>query len=159
MVEHGYHDMSKRLPERPSEEQYEVLAEMMQVSIERMQHGSEGVWKQAWSDAGFKFYRIKDKTGDSGKASSDLKPSNVTNRVKSAVGGSSAGGDKTATNKIIEDTMAKLNANRGVEAPAANDTPVVEDVVEDAPAPEAKQDDMRARVQAAMLAKSGSKSA
>ena len=154
LAEYGFHDMSKRLPERPSEEQYELLAEMMQISIDRMRHGAEGVWQQSWTDQGFKYYRDKrgSKAGGTEAASSDLKPSNVTNRVKSAVGG----GNNVDTKSIVENTLASLNKGRGVEAVASDgDGGAVVSDSSPVPAPETKED-MASRVRAAMLAKTKS---
>jgi len=54
LSERGYHDLSKRLPERPSEEKYAVLREMMDVSLDRLLHGGDGYWNKEWEEVGIK---------------------------------------------------------------------------------------------------------
>ena len=53
LVDKGIPDLSKRLPPRPTDDQYVVLAEIMQASLEHQP------WDPAWETAGFKFFRKK----------------------------------------------------------------------------------------------------
>ena len=124
---HGMHDLQKRLPDRPSEEAYEVLTEMMEVSIKRMTDDDNGVWRKEWEDHGFKPFRAKDK-----KATTDSGGTEAAAADKPAGAGASAG-----------NSMSKLRKARGAqaaEAPAEAASEEVAEVVEaDEPAAEVEE--------------------
>ncbi len=58
IAEHGLHDLSRRIPDQPSPDQYEVYCEMIQVSIGRMLGTDDGFWNPEWEeDAKIKPFR------------------------------------------------------------------------------------------------------
>jgi hypothetical protein len=128
---HGMHDLQKRLPDRPSDEKYEVLTEMMEVSIKRMLDDDNGVWRKEWEEHGFKPFRAKDKKA----TDTDSGGTEAAASVDKPAGGASAG-----------NSMSKLRKARGAqaaEAPAeaapAESAAVVEVVEVDEPAAEVEE--------------------
>jgi len=57
ILEYGMHDLRARLPERPSDEQFVIYAEMMKVSLDRAFGRDEGRWNPEWEEAGIKAWR------------------------------------------------------------------------------------------------------
>jgi hypothetical protein len=121
IAEHGFWDLTKRLPDRPSDEQYDMLSEMMDISIQRMRTGENGVWRPEWEEAGFKPFRPRDSnsnnagntppatTGTTESQSSDSGASGALGRLKAARGKASAeapvdAGTDTTTVNDEEDT-------------------------------------------------------
>lgn len=82
IAEYGFHDLTKRLPDRPSDEQYEVLAEMMQVSIDRMLHGENGAWQKEWEEAGFKPEKPRSSNNEGDNETSDSGSSSASSTKK-----------------------------------------------------------------------------
>lgn len=117
IAEHGYHDLSKKLPERPSDEAYEVLTEMMKVSVARAQGEDEGLWNPEWEEA-FEFikpYRPKSKGSDSEGGSSG---SAVSSRIKRNMNkGADSDGDDDGEDKpkggVSGSVRDRLKAKRG----------------------------------------------
>lgn len=110
---YGLHDLSKRLPDRPSDEQYGVLKEMMQISIDRVLTGENGVWRKEWEeDCGFKPYRKRGDGGGDAAASGDgeSKPKAASTR-KSA-------GTKDALDRL-RSQRGKGDADEGTETASA----------------------------------------
>jgi len=73
LAEHGLHDLTKRLPDRPSDENYDVLTEMMNLSIQRQVTGENGVWNPEWEALGFKPLRQRGKSDDKPASSKTAK--------------------------------------------------------------------------------------
>ncbi len=117
----GLHDLSKRLPERPSPEQYSVLEEMIRESIARMMGESEGVWNPEWEEAGIKPFRARN---------NDEKKEEKTFRKPVAKNDETPSGDasdETPANPSVSaaSVMEKVALSRGakpaVAAPAPED--------------------------------------
>lgn len=108
IAEHGLWDLSKRLPDRPSEEQYAVLTEMMEVSIQRMQSGENGVWQKEWEEAGFKPFRQRG--SDDAKGS---KPTASTKPAAKADDDGDAATESSGTTSGASDALSRLKAARG----------------------------------------------
>jgi len=70
LAEHGLHDLTLRLPERPSDDDYEVLAEMMTLSVQRQLTGATAVWNPEWEALGFKPFKQRGDKPESGETSS-----------------------------------------------------------------------------------------
>lgn len=72
LMEHGFHDVRKKyLPPQPTEAQYEVMEEMINVSIDGGEWNPE--WEEVDKDHDFKirgFRKNGDKSGSSGKSTS-----------------------------------------------------------------------------------------
>lgn len=107
--QYGYHDLTKRLPDRPSDEQYEVLVEMVQVSIGRLLTGENGYWNKEWEEVGFKPFRRKGENdgGDGGNASDGAESSSKPKTTGAA--------------KSTESALEKLRKNRGKKAEPETD--------------------------------------
>ena len=54
LLEYGFNDTSKKLPEKPTAEQQAVYEEMVQVSIDRLLNGGDGFWNPEWEEAGIR---------------------------------------------------------------------------------------------------------
>ena len=100
VAEHGFWDLTKRLPDRPSDEQYDVLTEMMNVSIERMQTGENGVWRREWEEAGFKPFKPRDNEGGNNAAKDDDDTKTTSSAAKSSTSSGSGGSAKAALDKL-----------------------------------------------------------
>ena len=123
LAEHGFHDLTKHLPQRPSEEAYEVLAEMMEVSVQRMLTGENGVYNKDWEEAtGIK--PVRDRSSGSSDNAASSKPAARSKPAASAAPSSSA-----------KDALAALKAKRG-KAESAEDEAPAEEVAEAAPVAE-----------------------
>lgn len=142
--EYGIHDLSKRLPERPSEAQYEVMVEMVKTSIGRLMGTDDGYWNPEWQDVGIKPYRDKgDKGGNAGKPAASSAGSRVRDNVaKKADGGNTT--TASSTSGSVRDKLAAMK--RGASAPAETapaetaaeapaETAPAETAAESAPAP------------------------
>jgi len=126
LAEHKFHDLTKRLPDRPSDEQYEILVEMMNVSLQRQITGENGVWNPEWEEAGFKPLRQRGDESAAQKKSTAPKSSNDDDDSPKAEGAGAG------------NALDKLKAARGKTQAA----PVDE-------APEEAKDDSPAEVAAA----------
>ena len=107
IAEYGLHDLTKRMPDRPSDENYDVLVEMMNISIQRQVTGENGGWNKEWEELGFKPLRQRgQKDGDKPVASA----SGGDNEVSS--GGTEAAGSGASN------ALDRLKAARGKAAAA-----------------------------------------
>jgi hypothetical protein len=113
LAEYKLHDLTKRLPDRPSDEQYEILTEMMNISIQRQVTGDDGVWDSAWEAEGFKPLRQRGKGDDKPTSSKSAKDESGDSETKTSGAGTGS-------------AMDRLKAARGKGAKAS------ETVVEDA---------------------------
>lgn len=89
---YGLHELSARLPDRPTQEQVDVLEEMVQVSIDRLITGENGVWRPEWEEVGFKPFRL-----NSNADSSNSQPENTRSSSRST-DSSSSDTDSSSTN-------------------------------------------------------------
>ena len=128
LAKFGFHDLRTMLPAQPSDEKYERMLEMLEVSLGRIYGTDEGMWNPEWEakfasgEDGCQPYRPKDEDGEDGEGSSSQP---VTTRTSAA------------------STVASRLANRGKAAPTAATTapavttPAVTTPVVTAPAVEA----------------------
>lgn len=103
----GLPDLSKRLPVRPTAEQYEVLADIVQTSIDG------GEWNPEWEGEGlgFKFYRKKsDKDGDDANTTS-TKSTSIADKVKANMGGEGS--------SSVAEALARRKSQAAAKAAAA----------------------------------------
>lgn len=106
--EYGVHDLRKKLTKRPSTEQYEILTEMMNISIAYARGVGDGLWNPEWEDADIKPFR--EKNADTSTATNS--GGSVKDRVKSRLGkGKKADADDGGT--TAEDVRSKLGRGRG----------------------------------------------
>jgi hypothetical protein len=138
LAEHGLHDLTKRLPDRPSDENYDVLVEMMDISIQRQLTGENGVWNPEWEELGFKPIRQKargDAGGDKPAASSDSSDGakssgdgagtgSALDRLKAARGKAAATVEDDSSDDSPAEVAAAADTPTADDAPAADDTPV-----------------------------------
>ncbi len=124
---YGLHDLRKRLPDQPSEEQYEIMTEMVNVSINRLLGNDDGYWNPEWEEAGLKPKEARDQKsgGDSdGKPASKRSSGGVSSKLKSqlnkARGGNGEAKDepeeKAESSKVSESVMDKVRKARGAKA-------------------------------------------
>ena len=90
LSEYGYHDLTKRLPEQPSDDKYEILKEMMNVSIDRLLNGGDGYWNKEWEEAG-------------------IKPTSAGKRTESSEGRENTAKTKVSTASKLKDRLSKSN--------------------------------------------------
>jgi hypothetical protein len=137
---YGFHDLRKALPEQPSDEAYDVLCEMMEISLAYARGEGDGLWNTDWEAAGFKPFRPKAK-GEKGEDSDGDAPSkgtsSIANRVKAAVsGGASTSTGQTAKATVNAASVAARLKNRGAATPSPAPEAQVEAVATAAPAQE-----------------------
>lgn len=122
--ENGLLDMTTYLPPRPSDEQYEILTEMAQVSIDHALGRSEGLWNPEWEEFGINKPQ---------SAKSNVGKSESSNSLKDRI-----------RNKVETETVETKVKSRGAKKV------VVEDTAEDDEAPDvnSKVAAMRARIKA-----------
>lgn len=139
---YGFHDLRKALPEQPSDEAYDVLCEMMEISLAYARGEGDGLWNTDWEAAGFKPFRPKakgEKSEDADGGETTTKgTSSIANRVKAAVSGgataTSAG--QTAKATVNAASVAARLKNRGAVTPSPAPEAQVEATVTTAPAQE-----------------------
>jgi hypothetical protein len=112
IAEHKLFDLTLRLPERPSDDNYEILVEMMNISIQRQVTGENGVWNPAWEEAGFKPLRQR---GDAGKSTT---PKSTPQTESDDDDAPKVGGDGGGTGNALE----RLKAARGKSKAAPEET-------------------------------------
>jgi hypothetical protein len=133
IAEHGLHDLSKRLPPRPTDEQYDVLTEMMEVSIQRMLTGENGYWRKEWEEAGFKPFKQREKSGGT-EAKGTTRTTAASSNAEKASGDSDSTVDsgeavsaldrlKAARTKRTDDPTENVEETPADVAAAADDTP------------------------------------
>ena len=134
LAQYGLHDLTLRLPARPSDDQYEVLAEMMNISVQRQLTGAEGVWNPEWEELGFKPLRQRGDKGNAAPASTPARSEGSTTKIADE-------GEGTG------DALSRLKAKRGKAAPAPEET--VEETVDEAVTEVADEAESPAEVAAA----------
>ncbi len=117
IAEHGLHDLSKRLPPRPTDEQYDVLTEMMEVSIQRMLTGENGYWRKEWEEAGFKPYKQRD-----GSGGTEAKGTTRTTAATSNAGKANGESDTTVDSGEAVSALDRLKAARSKRTEDSTDT-------------------------------------
>ena len=137
------HDLRERLPKQPTDEQYEIMTEMVEVSIGRLMGNDDGYWRKEWKEAGMEPKRergsvSKDKPASSARASSASKlRSQLAKATNEAEEQPEAEDDApNASSK----TMAKILKNRGAKAKA--ETPDADSTAKTAPT----KSDLAARI-------------
>ena len=119
---YGLHDLSKKLPEKPTDAIYDVMYEMIQVSI------AGGTWNRDWEEVGLKFYAKKDPDGNPVEGPAD-EPATSTVSVPA-----------TSANSVL----GRLKSKRAAATPAEGVAPTP---VAEAPTP-AAEPEMPAETQA-----------
>jgi hypothetical protein len=117
IAEHGLHDLSKRLPPRPTNEQYDVLTEMMEVSIQRMLTGENGYWRKEWEEAGFKPFKARENSGGTEAKGTGRSSAATSNAAKA-----SGDGDTTVDSGEAVSALDRLKAARGKRTEDSTDT-------------------------------------
>ena len=157
IAEHKLHDLGKRLPDRPSEELYEVLAEMMTLSVNRQLTGEVAVWNPEWEALGFKPLRQR---GD--KADADQTKSAPATKPTPTEEGSGASGAldrlKAARGKT-EAAPESDDSPADVAAAADTEVEVKEVTVAETPVPEEAGETQVSDLAAKIKARVGKKSA
>ena len=154
IAEHKLHDLTKRLPERPSEEQYEVLAEMMTLSVNRQLNGEVAVWNTEWEALGFKPLKPRGDKDASKPASSDDDDDDSTPTETGEGAGSALDRLKAARGKTAE-VPAETEDESPAEVAAAADAEVkVEEVAVPEEAGETQVSDLAAKIKARVGKKS-----
>ena len=139
IAEHGYHDLTLRLPERPSDEKYEVLREMMDVSIDRLLNGGDGFWNKEWEAAGIKptsGRRTEDSTQES-VSTANTKVSSAS-KLKSKL---TAGGGNVSTN-----ALDKIRKARGVKTESTDEVAAAPSASDAVKAPVTNVKDLAAKI-------------
>lgn len=127
IAKYGLHDLTKRLPDRPSDEQYEVLVEMMETSINRMVNGENGLWKKEWEEAGFKPIRPRSAKSSDSDGSDNSEDDNTSTARKTTAAANAEKASGTS------DALARLRASRGKAKDADDETTVEESASESEP--------------------------
>jgi hypothetical protein len=162
LAEHGLHDLSKRMPDRPSDENYDVLVEMMNISIQRMLTGENGVWNKEWEELGFKPVRVRGQSGDaaaSDKPATSSASTPASNNSDSGAGASSAlerlkaARGKAAAAPADAEDDSKDNSPAEVAAAADTEVEATPDA-EPAPSGETEVSDLAAKIKARVGKKS-----
>lgn len=124
IANHGLHDLRKRLPNRPSDEQYDVYEEMMKVSIGRLLGTDDGLWNPSWEeDHGIKYFKPKGDSGDSKGGSSKPKASakktasgsSIASNLKKKMAKEEDSVDSDAVSNTVMDNIRK-GKGRSVKA-------------------------------------------
>jgi hypothetical protein len=138
MATNGMVDLTKYLPKRPTDEQYAVMAEMAQVSIDYAMGNGDGLWNSEWEEFGLK----------------PRKPSTDGNNSGDASGGESSGGSlkDRFKNRKSDDGKSALANNRGA-AKAESAEAETETEVDAAPADDGGTTDRVAKMKAKLAAK------
>lgn len=146
IAEHGLHDLREKLPTRPTEEQYEVMREMMQVSIDRAFGRDEGLWNPEWEQpSGMKPFR-KREAGDNSGGDSNSTSSKLKSKLDKGSSGKSSGG--SALDRL------KSRQRKPEEEPEEHEETSTEDQTDSQPeekteeAPKANKSDALARLRA-----------
>ena len=160
--QYGMHDLTKRLPERPSEAQYEVMVDMVQTSIGRLQGTCDGYWNKEWEEVDIKPWKKRGSAdGGDGDKKSASKPAggsrSLKDRLNKNKGDSDGGTDDgsrteapASTSKSLKDKLGKMNrgakkVEEAAEAPA--ETPAEEPTTKSG-AKSKKFSDLNAKIRA-----------
>lgn len=112
LSEYGYHDLSVRLPDRPSEEKYSIFREMMDVSIDRLLNGGDGYWNKEWEAAGIKPISTGKRTESSDEENTDTTNTKTSSASKLKDKLSKSNGGKS----VSADALGKIRKSRGAKA-------------------------------------------
>jgi hypothetical protein len=151
IAEYKLHDLTKRLPDRPSEEQYEVLAEMMTLSVNRQLTGEVAVWNTEWEALGFKPFRQRGEKSES--EDSQKKSSAPASTEEGAGAGSALDRLKAARGKTTEAPVTDDESPAEVAAAADTEVEVTEVAVPEE-AGETQVSDLAAKIKARVGKKS-----
>lgn len=116
--QYGFHDLRQFLPPQPSEEQYELMTEMMQLSIDRAFGRNDAAWDPEWEKMGCIPRRPRKEDGEDGDSSG-------TPATRSTSGGSSV---STTASRLLAARAGRATAvadtatNKSVETPATEAT-------------------------------------
>jgi len=137
VAEHGLHDLRKRLPKQPTEEQYDIYEEMMQISIGRLLGTDDGFWNPEWEEAGIKPMKKrgqassddKDQGSSGGSSARKSTGSNLSSRLKKQLNKDDDGQKDTP-----KSVMDRVNKSRSASTEEATEEVAEEAPVEEAPA-------------------------
>ena len=127
---YGVHPLRERLPDQPSDEQYDLMTDMVNVSIGRLLGTDDGYWNPEWEEAGLKPKRM---WGDSNNASED-KPAasrtssaNTANKLRSQLNRATKADEPQSDDSDDSNDAAVATvlekAKRGRGAKVASETP------------------------------------
>jgi hypothetical protein len=119
LAKEGFIDLRKYLPKRPSDEMYEVYADMARISIAFARGEGDGAWNPEWEELGIKPNKGKDTEGgddEKGGSSGGSLKSNLASRLKS--------GNATPASAGPDGVRSKLLAARGAAASKPKDDAV-----------------------------------
>lgn len=128
IAKHGLHDLRKRLPDQPTDEQYEVMTEMMHVSMGRLLGTHDGYWDPTWeTEHGLKPKKTgSQSSGDSGSDDStpttSSRGANSASKIRSQLSKSNPT-ESDGSETRVSDVMSKVMKNRGAKK---TEEPVVE---------------------------------
>jgi len=117
---YGFHDLRKALPEQPTDEAYDVLCEMMEISLAYARGEGDGLWNTDWEAAGFKPFRPRKSGEKASEPEGETKGvSSIANRVKAAVSGGAATSQGQTTKATVNAaSVAARLKNRGAATPS-----------------------------------------
>lgn len=120
--DYGLHDLRSKLPQRPTDEQYEVLTTMMQVSIDYALGQGDGLWDPEWETVGIKPFRERGEGGDSEEGGSSSKASAKKGDLKSRLQKNLKGGGEEEKKESTSAASVREKLGRGrVKAQEADD--------------------------------------
>lgn len=133
---HGLHDLRARLPRQPTDEQYQIMTDMVNISIGRLLGTDDGYWDQAWTDAGIEPRRDRNQasgSGDAKAASKSSRNSGTASKLRSQLSKATKTDDADTPasddGNVSNSVMSKVLKNRG-----AKDKPSADSKAETAPA-------------------------
>lgn len=157
LAEHGLFDLTLRLPERPSDDNYEVLTEMMELSVNRQLNGDTAVWNPEWEELGFKPLRQRD---GANAAAGDDKPKTQSSASTEEGAGAGSALDRLKAQRGKTEAAPEDDDSPADVAAAADTDVVVEEVaVEETPVPEEAGETQVSDLAAKIKARVGKKSA
>lgn len=115
LAENGLIDLRKFLAERPTDEQYELYVELMNLSLDAALNGTEVVWDPEWEKAGIKPIKPKAEEGST-KVDAGEKGGSLKDRFKNRAGSKPA--EDAAGERPSASATRSLMARRGAAAPA-----------------------------------------
>lgn len=131
IAEFGLWDLTLRLPDRPSDEQYEVLAEMMELSVNRQLTGEPAVWNSEWEELGFKPFKQRNPTAGSDSDDSGTPSAAPKSTEEGAGAGTAMDRLKAQRGKAKAASADDSTDDSPADVAAAADTEVAEAAVEE----------------------------
>ncbi len=122
LAKYGLHDLRSRLPKQPTDEQYDLMTEMVQVSIDRLQGTDDGYWNHEWEEAGLQPKRDRAQSGGDGDkpAGSTKRGSTSGSKIRDQLAKNSGKEEKAETpktgSKAVSSILEKAKKNRGAKA-------------------------------------------